>query len=204
MSTAYDAVLFDFDGVLADTEPLHRECWAEVLAPYGIDLDWETYVRHCVGVSDCDMVDFLRSLAPKAVEAERLFGEYPRKKSLFRERTRLASPISQETRVLVSELAQTYRLAVVSSSGRLEIEPLLESAGIRDFLATVVCGDDVERHKPAPDPYLLAARRMEIGQALVVEDSEAGCASGRAAGFDVLRVSSAQETARMVRERLGL
>ena len=204
MSGVYEAILFDFDGVLADTEPVHRACWAEVLAPYGIDLDWETYVRHCVGVSDRDMIEFLRTLAPRPVEAERLFAEYPRKKSLFREQTRLASPISQETRALVGELAERYRLAVVSSSGRMEIEPLLEEAGIRDCLGTVVCGDDVERHKPAPDPYLLAARQLGIGQALVVEDSDAGCASGRAAGFDVLRVSSALETARMVRERLGV
>ena len=47
-----EAVLFDFDGVLLDSEPLHFACWRELLEPLGVPMDWETYRRHCVGVSD--------------------------------------------------------------------------------------------------------------------------------------------------------
>jgi HAD superfamily hydrolase (TIGR01509 family) len=204
MQHRYQAVLFDFDGVLADTEPIHRLCWAGVLQPYGIDLDWDTYVRHCVGVSDRDMLAFLSTLADPPVELDRLIAEYPRKKELFRERTRAESPVPAATRELVRELAPHYKLAVVSSSGRQEIEPLIESAGIRDCFTALVCGDDVTRFKPDPEPYRLAGERLSVERALVVEDSDAGCASGQAAGFDVLRVPSAAQTASLVRERMHL
>ena len=50
----YDAILFDFDGVLADTEPLHCQCWAEILKPFGYELTWETFVREFVGVSEVE------------------------------------------------------------------------------------------------------------------------------------------------------
>jgi HAD superfamily hydrolase (TIGR01509 family) len=200
----YEAVLFDFDGVLADTEPIHCGCWAEILVPYGIELDWDTYVQRCVGVSDRDMLAFLGSRANPPVEAERLFAEYTRKKELFRERTRQQSPVPEPTRALVRDLSGAYRLAVVSSSGRQEIEPLIEAAGIRDCFATLVCGDDVTRFKPDPQPYLMAGQRLGVARALVVEDSDAGCASGRAAGFDVLRIGSAMEMAASVREYLRL
>ena len=55
----YEAILFDFDGVLLDSEPLHFACWRQVLLPLGIELDWETYRDHCIGVADRDMVEFL-------------------------------------------------------------------------------------------------------------------------------------------------
>jgi HAD superfamily hydrolase (TIGR01509 family) len=199
-----EAVLFDFDGVLADTEPVHRACWAEVLAPFGIVLDWPTYQRYCVGVSDRDMIGALCALAPQPVPFDRIWAQYPRKKALFRERTRAASPVPEPTRALVADLAASHmRLAVVSSSGRSEIEPLLENAGVRSHFGALVCGEDVARHKPDPEPYLLAAAILGIRSALVVEDSDAGCASGQAAGFDVLRVASADEVPRLVREWLA-
>jgi HAD superfamily hydrolase (TIGR01509 family) len=96
----------------------------------------------------------------------------------------------------------SYRLAVVSSSDRSEVEPLLERAGIRQCFATLVCGREAARLKPAPDPYLLAARRLEAQCALAVEDSEAGTASALAAGLEVLTVTSHQEMPGQVLARL--
>jgi HAD superfamily hydrolase (TIGR01509 family) len=123
---------------------------------------------------------------------------------MFRERTRAHSPVPELTRALVRELrAERYRLAVVSSSGRIEVEPLLRGAAVLDLLDVVVCGEDVRALKPSPEPYLEAGRRLGVTRALVVEDSDAGCASGEAAGFDVLRVASVSETPRLVRDRLG-
>ncbi len=55
----YQAILFDFDGVLADTEPIHFVCWAQVLRPLGIDLDWDTFRRHGVGLTDLALLEFL-------------------------------------------------------------------------------------------------------------------------------------------------
>src|SRR5207249_12259483 len=95
-----------------------------------------------------------------------------------------------------------YGVAVVTSSGRLEVEPVLDRAGIRRHLGALVFGEDVQRHKLAPDPYLLAAARLGAVRPLVVEDSIAGVASARAAGFDVVQVASPSEVAPMVRWKL--
>ena len=95
-------------------------------------------------------------------------------------------------------------MAVVTSSGRSEIEPLLEAGGLRRYFDTLVCARDAPRHKPAPDPYLLAAERLAARTALVVEDSEAGIASGRAAGFEVLEVRTPADVPRLVLDRLAL
>ena len=93
---------------------------------------------------------------------------------------------------------------MVSSSSCSEIEPLLESAKLRRFFATVIGGESVAHHKPAPEPYLLAAKRLDSRVPLVVEDSAPGVASGLAAGFEVLQVAAAAEVAARVRSRLGL
>ena len=82
-------------------------------------------------------------------------------------------------------------------------DPLLIAGGLRRHFQTIVGGEDVAHHKPAPDPYLLAARRLKSRTALVVEDSEAGIASGRAAGFEVLPVKHAAEVPELVRRRLS-
>lgn len=199
----YEAILFDFDGVLADTEPVHHAAWAEALAPHGIELDWPTYRAHCVGLSDHDLVAFVASRAGRQADYERLWAEYPRKQDLFRRRVLAEPPIREEVRELLGCL-DGYKLGLVSSSSRAELEPLLRRAGIRDRFQTLVCGEDVTRPKPEPEPYLLAAERLGVSRVLVVEDSEAGLASGRAAGFEVLRIPDARRTADLVRERLGL
>lgn len=98
-------------------------------------------------------------------------------------------PISNATVDLITSLSK-YRLAVVSSSDVLEIEPPLLASGIRAKLAAMVTASDVQKHKPHPEPYLLAARLLQAKRPLVVEDSPTGIASATAAGFDVLRVEN--------------
>ena len=58
---SFDAILFDFDGVLADTEPIHYACWREIMVPFGIELGWDFYRNNCIGVSDRLMVAQLAS-----------------------------------------------------------------------------------------------------------------------------------------------
>lgn len=195
----FDAILFDFDGVLLDTEPVHCACWAEVLAPVGVTLEWEFYRDHCIGIDDRDM---LRRMAPTH-DWDSLWALYPAKKKLFQ--TRMAQPPFEPALAgLLARLHGEYKLAVVSSSSTTEIEPLLAAGGLQQYFDTIVGGEDVKRHKPAPEPYLLAAKRLGAGAALVVEDSEAGIASGRAAGFEVLAVMRPAEVVEIVWRRLGL
>jgi beta-phosphoglucomutase len=180
----YDTILFDFDGVLVDSEPIHYACWSDILADFGIALDWDFYARECIGVSDRLMIERLCG----TIGFDRLWQEYPRKAAMFRERVTANPPFDKSTIDLVKRL-NTYKLGVVSSSGRMEVEPPLEQAGIRPYFQALVCGREVENLKPAPDPYLKAAELLQAKKPIVIEDSDAGEESGRAAGFDVLRVS---------------
>jgi beta-phosphoglucomutase len=202
LTRRYDSVLFDFDGVLADTEPVHWACWKDILGPLGISLPWDVYCANCIGVADLNMLQVLVAMATHPVDVETLRPHYARKKELFRQRIIEANPCAVETIELVRSLSE-YQIAVVTSSNKLEVEPVLERAGIRQYFGAAVFGDDVANHKPSPEPYLLAASRLGVSRPLVVEDSEAGVTSARAAGFDVVRVSSAGEVARMVRSALG-
>jgi beta-phosphoglucomutase len=194
----FDSILFDFDGVLADTEPIHYQCWLEILAPYGIQPTWDYYQRECIGISDRLMVE--RISTPEIFD--QIWQQYASKQALFRHKLTLKSPFLTETIQMISELAPQYKLAVVSSSGRTEIEPPLVSAGIRDHFQAMVCGREAGELKPAPHPYLFAAQILRANTPLVVEDSAAGEASGRAAGFEVLRVSSAESVPSELRRML--
>jgi HAD superfamily hydrolase (TIGR01509 family) len=202
-NSKYDAILFDFDGVLADTEPVHWQCWVEIIEPFGIELPWEVYSRKCIGVSDRKMIEALASEAKTPVDPELLWAQYDDKKRRFRERIIPSNPVSLAAIELVQSLCD-YKLALVTSSGRSEVEPVLEAAGIRECFQAAVFGGDVQRLKPAPDPYLKAAELLNARHPLVVEDSDAGCESGLAAGFDVLRVTTADEMPVLVRGRLQL
>jgi HAD superfamily hydrolase (TIGR01509 family) len=94
-------------------------------------------------------------------------------------------------------------LGLVTSSGRREVEPVIVRTGLAPLFGAAVYGEDVKRHKPDPEPYRTAAERLGARRALVVEDSQAGIASGRAAGFEVLEIPHADRTAEMVRTLLG-
>src|SRR5271165_2850727 len=141
MRMSWDALLFDFDGVLADTEPIHHDCWRQILEPYGIQLHWDFYVKQCVGVSDRLMIERLASERTPPIPFEEIWPEYQRKQLMFQ---------------------------------------------------AFVCGREVANLKPAPDPYLRGAELLGASKPLVIEDSDAGVASARAAGFDVLRVTNAE------------
>jgi HAD superfamily hydrolase (TIGR01509 family) len=199
----FDSILFDFDGVLADTEPLHCACWAEVLAPHGITLEWEIYRQRYMGIDDRDMLRMLAAEADPQLAWEHLWTLYPAKKDLFRMRAMAAPPFHPELRAFLNGLDGRYKMAVVSSSSCSEIEPMLEAGGLRQYFQTVVGAENVKRHKPAPDPYLLAAERLRVRAPLVVEDSAAGLASGRAAGFEVLAVAHPMEMPALVGRRLA-
>jgi HAD superfamily hydrolase (TIGR01509 family) len=185
----YDSILFDFDGVLADTEPVHFECWAEVLAPFGIELSWPYYERECIGVADWVMLERIGEARRPPVSAGELWPSYTLKKKRFQDKIEAEPPLLPGTINLIRELQPFYKLAVVSSSDRSEVEPPLVRAGIRDCFQAFVCGMEVLNLKPAPDPYLRAAELLAVRSPLVVEDSDAGVAAGIAAGFEVLRVS---------------
>jgi beta-phosphoglucomutase len=201
---AIDAILFDFDGVLIDSEPVHWACWAEVLKPLGVTLDWDFYRDTCIGIADKEMLRMMATRSDPPGDWERLWAEYATKQDRFRERMIAAPPFDPALGSFLARLQGKYKMAVVTSSGRREVEPLLEVAGLRNYFETMVCAKEAGALKPAPDPYLLAAKLLDAREPLVVEDSQPGIASGRAAGFEVIEVRSVGEVPQLLEARLGL
>jgi HAD superfamily hydrolase (TIGR01509 family) len=198
----YDAILFDFDGVLCDTEPLHFQCWTEILSPLGVHPTWDWFAANCIGVSERGTAEKFCALVSPPLDFNALWAQYPRKKELFRALVAKGVPLAPGAQDLLRDLYWQFRIAVVSSSARREVQTALETAGIWRYFDSAVCGSEAGRLKPAPDPYLRAAALLEAKHPLVVEDSAAGVASAQTAGFDCLRISSVAEMAEAVRKWL--
>ncbi|MBI3695825.1 MAG: HAD family phosphatase [Acidobacteria bacterium] len=205
------AIFFDFDGVLVASEPVHYECWAEVLAGYGMPLTEQFYFDHFVGISNQEMIEVLCRRYGRAHSREFFQECYARKKALYATRVLEACRTPDDLAAFIRSQAATYRLGVVSSSARSEVEPLLVRDGLRESLAALVCGsENVKNLKPAPDPYLHALELVNAGAAnplhpqecLVVEDSGPGEKSGRLAGMRVLRVTGPEEVSSRLRHVL--
>jgi beta-phosphoglucomutase len=198
----FDAILFDFDGVLLDSEPLHCACWAEALAPLGIRVEWNYYREHYLGVADRDMIPIIAARANPPRNWETLWERYPVKRECLRKKLE-QPPFLPELTALLADLRRRHKLAVVSTSVRVEVEPALIAGGIRRYFECVITGENTARHKPAPDPYLLAAQQLSARNPLVLEDSKPGITSGRAAGFEVLAVPNAAAMPALLRQRLS-
>lgn len=193
----YEAVLFDFDGVLADTEPLHYEAWRDAVAPLGITLDWNIYRSELIGVSDRDLVEWLARRARPPLPPAALWARFADKQRFFLEKALANQPISKAMIEFIKSLS-TKKLALVTSTSISEIRPLLEAAELAAVFDVIIAAEDVLRHKPDPEPYLCAMKRLGVLRGLAVEDSEAGERSARAAGLDVVRVRSVDEVPKAV------
>lgn len=195
----FDAILFDFDGTLVDSEPLHYECWQLVLAPFGVSLSWEQYCQNCIGVSDRAMITQLATAL--GLPFEPLYAQYPRKQELLRERLIAAPPMAPALQQLLRE-GFGLPVGLVTSSHRSEVAPVLDTLALTSHFNATVFGDEVANLKPHPEPYQLAAARLNIRNPLVFEDSPAGLASARAAGFTAIQVPHPNELPQLLAKAL--
>jgi beta-phosphoglucomutase len=197
------AIFFDFDGVLVDSEPLHWETWSNVLRPQGIQVSLEDYRRRFIGVSNRAMIRDLCREAGRQFDPEEFQLWYAEKRALYAQRDlRVPADLAR----LIREGLSGFRLGVVSSSRRSEVEPYLVRAGVRERLEILVCAEDAAQLKPSPEPYRKAAALagLPAPDCLAVEDSDAGEQSAAGAGMQVLRVAAPEEVAARLTENAWL
>jgi beta-phosphoglucomutase-like phosphatase (HAD superfamily) len=184
------AVLFDFDGVLFDSEPVRFRAGAQALAELGITLTWEDFTRCWLGRTD---EAGLRDIMGERFEAD---GQrvITRRNALYEERLDEVQAFTDAGRFL-RRIPNGIRLAIATGSRRLEVEGILWRAVMTQSFQTIVTAEDYSRPKPAPDPFQAAARLLKLSPAacLVIEDSPSGVAAAQAAGMPVVAVERGRE-----------
>jgi HAD superfamily hydrolase (TIGR01509 family) len=176
-----EAVLWDNDGILVDTETLFFEFTRQAFAAAGAELSRERWIRSYLG-EGIPSREIAKSLGIPAGEADRMLDE---RNEAYRRRLALGVPVRSGVRETLSALRGRVRMAVVTSSPRDQIDLIHRSTGLLEFFECVVTSDDCDRIKPAPDPYLAAVERLRVSpeRCLAVEDSARGVASAAAAGI---------------------
>ena len=186
------AIVFDFDGVLADSEWLHLRAYQELLEPIGVRLTKEVYCERYLGFDDEGVfqqvaADYRLILGDEEIEL--LIAEKARRFEKMISSTNVLYPAAVTT---VRALARTYPLGIASGSLRREIELMLSGAALNDAFRFIVSADDTERTKPAPDPYLKAAEMHGLPprECVAIEDSNWGLQSARDAGLVTIGLAS--------------
>jgi HAD superfamily hydrolase (TIGR01509 family) len=187
MPSPFYAVIFDLDGVLADSEPWWNQIDAKLLAEYGVSYRGE-YHRNVLGVSYRLAVEFYKNAFHISASVEELMrrrGEIAT--DFFANRVGLF-PSAKTTLEQLREMK--LQLAVATSSVSASARPFLERTGIRSLFSVVVTGDEVQQGKPHPEIYLRAAKKLGISPeaCLVIEDALAGIAAAKAAKIRVAAI----------------
>jgi len=189
------AAVFDFDGVLVDSEPLHFQALRDSLRPEGILIGREDYFSRYLAFDDVGAIR--RALEDHGISPDaELLGRIARRKAACFQDVLEGVSFFPGARELVLSLAAEVPLGIASGARHEEIEAILAAGGLRDPFAVIVGADDVPRTKPDPAPYLIAARQLaavvpglEPGDCVAFEDSMPGIASALAAGMKVVGVA---------------
>ena len=179
------AIIFDCDGTLADTMPCHYEAWMTVLARHQLVMDEDRFYA-MGGWPTRQVAQLLIRESGREIDLEQIAHE---KEALFEQMVHLVQPIEP---VLEVVRAHSGRLPIAVATGAVRriCERILEQIELSDAFDALVSADDVERHKPEPDIFLEAARRLGVAprHCRVYEDTDPGIESARRAGMDPVDV----------------
>jgi HAD superfamily hydrolase (TIGR01509 family) len=191
------AIIFDFDGVIADDEPLHLAAFQRVLAADGITITREQYYARYLGLDDRDAIVQAFRDAGRSPSAGRLRELLAAKAEAFLALVRAGAPIFPGVPAFVRQAAARVPLAIASGALRREIELILGQAGLAGCFTAIVSAEDVREGKPSPEAFLLAFERLRARAAglappscVVIEDSQPGLEGARRAGMRCIAVAT--------------
>jgi HAD superfamily hydrolase (TIGR01509 family) len=176
------AVLFDFDGVLADTENVHIAAWERTFAAMG----WEVPPEQCLRAVEVDDRQFLTEVFnSRGISRADVEGWVRRKQMTTRRMLRDQPRVIPGVVALIERLRERVRLAVVSTTWRENIETVLTASGLRDAFTLIVGKEDVRAFKPDPEGYKLALSGLKVSpeEAVALEDSALGVQAALDAGL---------------------
>ncbi|ART62585.1 hypothetical protein B9H00_05585 [Kushneria marisflavi] len=188
----YCAVLFDFDGTLADSESAHHRVWNEILGEMGAHIDDEEYKRESSGVPVTQEVERLIQTRGLSISAKALVDRKVERTVASFTRDPIAL-MDHALEMLEWCREQGLPMALITGSGRQEIAPTLEHYDLTRFFDHIVTRNDVTHSKPHPECYLkgLSLCGIEAAQAVAIEDTCHGVNAAHAAGIDVIAIPNA-------------
>jgi beta-phosphoglucomutase len=196
------AVIFDFDGVITDSEVLHLRSFNRVLGRFNVEISSRDYYQTYLGLSDVDCYRALIKNGVLRMSERQIQGLVEQKNRIFEELARTEGRTIGGVHSFLKMLFQNkVPMAICSGALSAEIEMLLEEASLRHFFLVIVSAEQVKKGKPDPEGFLLTLQRLNKGrpepiaanQCIVIEDSHWGLAAAKAAGMHTIAVTNTYE-----------
>jgi beta-phosphoglucomutase len=196
------AVIFDFDGVITDSEILHLRAFNRVLAPYGIEITTQEYYKVYLGMTDVDCYKQLIHQGLLKIGEEEIQSLIEKKYHIFERLATTEGHIIEGARDFVLMLNQNeLPMAICSGSLMAEIELILGQARLRPYFTVIVSGEQMKKSKPDPQGYLLTLQKLNRGrrepisanECVVIEDSHWGLQAAIAAGMHTVAVTNSYD-----------
>jgi len=199
-------VIFDFDGVITDSEILHFRAFNQVLGQYGIELTKQEYYKTYLGFNDADCYKMLIHQGLLKAEQEHIGNLIEEKKHIYKELAKTEGKMIEGVRDFLTLLEEnSIPMAICSGSLLTEVEMVLEDTGLRHLFEVIVSGEQVKKGKPDPEGFLLTLKRLNSnvslaqagnqndilpGECIVIEDSHWGLEAAKAAGMHTIAVTN--------------
>lgn len=202
------AIVFDFDGVVVDSEPIHYQAFMEVGKDIGVAFDYEHYLRHYIGYDDRDAFRVMLESMGQPVENARVVELTKLKRAAFETLVNSGAAAIPGAVELIDEAHGQIPIAIGSGATTFDIELMLECLGRRDRFEVIVAADHVARSKPDPATYRMAVEQLATkypdlnltpGDCLAIEDTAAGIESARGAGLMTLGITTTNQASALTR-----
>jgi len=189
---AIRAIVFDFDGVLADSEPLHLRSYQEVLSPIGITLTRDEYYARYLGYDDEGVFTTIADVHGARFDARQVAALIEEKTRVFDDLMAAGEMLYPAARACVARMAARFPLGIASGALRHEIEAILRRGRLDASFRFIVASGETPEGKPAPDPYRRAAELHGLPpeQCLAIEDSRWGIESAKGAGLSCIGITT--------------
>ncbi|MHC4532662.1 MAG: HAD family hydrolase [Planctomycetota bacterium] len=199
-------VIFDFDGVITDSEILHFRAFNQVLGQYGIELTKQEYYKTYLGFNDADCYGKLINQGLLKAGQEQIGNLIEEKKHIYKELAKSEGKMIEGVRDFLTLLEEnSIPMAICSGSLLTEVEMVLEDTGLRHLFEVIVSGEQVKKGKPDPEGFVLTLKRLNNnvtlrpagsqnhilpGECVVIEDSHWGLEAAKAAGMHTIAVTN--------------
>jgi HAD superfamily hydrolase (TIGR01509 family) len=197
MSRALQAIVFDFDGVIANSEPLHLRAFQHTLADLGVTLTPEDYYSKYLGYDDVGVFEHLARERRIPLSDGQVSSLVEKKGTRIQEMLRAGEVLFAGAADFVRQAAAAVPIAIASGAQRHEIEEILDATSLRDCFAAIVAAGDTAQGKPSPEPYARAFqllkqehRDLTSNRCVAIEDSRWGLQSARGAGLRCVGVTN--------------